>query len=292
MGQVRAAKFWWRRYEETGDLNERPRPGRPRILSPEEEQDIIERILENPFLTAVSFAREFGVDVSAISSLFRRHGLKCRIAATELRLTQEHRINRVAFCHVMLEQWDEDRLESIVFSDEKTFSTDPFWQKKCYREDNTRHDEEHLVTKDASGHITHNYWGAIGIEGPLTPIVRIEGRLTAPSYMRQIIRRHVIPMMNTFEENGMPRIFMQDNAPQHTAHETMALFSRQRFELMEWPPKSPDLNPIENVWARMVYDWPEVHPRNDENLHAAVVERWRSMGDRPRKNFLKTRKTS
>lgn len=280
-----AARFWWKRHEETGDLTERPRSGRPSVLSAEQETEIIERITENPFLTAVSFAREFGVDRGVISSLFRRHGLKCRIAATELRLTPEHRINRIAFCQILLEQWDDDKLESIVFSDEKTFSTDHFWQTKVYRQDNTRYEPENLVVKDKSGHITHNYWGAIGIEGPVTPIVRIQGKLTAAKYMRQIVRAQVIPMMDRFEANGDRRIFMQDNAPQHTAGDTMALFSRQQFELMEWPPKSPDLNPIENVWSRMVYGWPQIHPRNDENLHAAVVERWRSVGERQRKIF-------
>lgn len=255
-------------------------------MNAEEEAEIIDRIIENPFLTAVSFAREFGVDPGVIASLFRRHGIKCRIAATGLRLTPEHRINRIAFCEVMLDQWDDNRLESIIFSDEKTFSTDPFWQTKCYRQDNTRFEPENLVVRDTSGHITHNYWGAIGIEGPVTPIVRLEGRFTAPKYMR-LIRTHVVPMMESFEDDGTPRIFMQDNAPQHTAGATMALFSRQRFELMKWPPKSPDLNPIENVWARMVYGWPQLHPRNDANLHAAVIERWRSVGDRQRKDLLR-----
>lgn len=250
--QVSAARYWWKRHEETGDLNERPRTGRPRALNAEKEAEIIERITENPFLTAVSFAREFGVDPGVISSLFRRHGIKCRISANDLRLTDEHRINRIAFCEVMLEQWDDNRLQSIIFSDEKTFSTDPFWQTKCYRRDNTRYEPENLVVRDTSGRITHNYWGAIGIEGPVTPIVRVQGRLTAPRYMR-LIRTYVVPMMNKFEDDGDPRIFMQDNAPQHRAGATMGLFSRQRFELMQWPPKSPDLNPIENVWARMVY---------------------------------------
>lgn len=277
-----AAKFWWKRHEETGDLSERPRPGQPSVLNAEEKAEIIERITENPFLTAVSFAREFGVGPKVISSLFRRNGIKCRIAATKLRLTPEHRINRIAFCQVMLEQWDDNRLQSIIFSDEKTFSTDPYWQTKCYRQDNTRYEPQNLAVRDTSGHITHNYWGAIGIEGPVTPIVRVQGRLTAPRYIGQIVRPHVIPIMNDFEDDGNPRIFMQDNAKPHTAALTMALFSRQRFEVMEWPPKSPDLNPIENVWSRMVYGW-QLHPRNDATLHAEVVERWRSLGERERK---------
>lgn len=252
-------------------------------MTGEQESEIIDRITENPFLTAVGFAREYGVSAPVISSLFRRHGIKCRIAATKLDLTPEQRINRIAFCEVMLEQWDENGLESIVFSDEKTFSTVPFWKKRCYRQDNTRYDPKNLAKKDFSGRITHNYWGAIGIDGPVTPLVRI-GRLTAPSYMR-VLRSYAIPMMNRFQDNGDPRTFMQDNAPQHTAADTMALLSRQRFDLLIWPPRSPDLNPIENVWSRMVYGWSEIHPRDDQGLHDEIVARWRSVGQRRRNIF-------
>lgn len=56
-----AARFWYKRFEETGSLSSLPRPGRPKLLSPDDEEDIIERIKENPFLTAISFAREYGV---------------------------------------------------------------------------------------------------------------------------------------------------------------------------------------------------------------------------------------
>lgn len=238
-------------------------------------------------MTARSFAREFGVSDFTISKLFRRNGIRCRIAANELRLTPEHRVYRIAFCQVLLQEWDEDKFRSVIFSDEKTFSTDVFRQTKVYRPDNTRFEPEYLHTQDKSGRITHNYWGAIGYEGPVTPIVRIEGRFNSNKYAR-IIRSHVIPLMERYENDAAPRIFMQDNSPVHTSASVMALFSRQRFELMDWPPKSPDLNPIENVWAEMERGWPRIHPRNDENLHTAVVQRWNAVGADQRKFFSET----
>lgn len=251
----------------------RPGKGRPPILNAIQEQNIIERLDENPFLTARSFAREYGVADGTISSIIHRHGLSCYTAARETRLTEDHRINRVAFCRVMLEMWDEDRLKTIVFSDEKIFSTDVSWRSKVYRPYNSRYDPHYVQVIQRSGRITNNYWGAIGYEGPMTDIVRIDGKFNSRQYMR-LIRSHVIPLMNRFQE---PRVFMQDNSPIHTAANVMGLFSRQNFELLNWPPLSPDLNPIENVWSYMENNWPPIHPRNEQTLDVVVKQRWNDL---------------
>lgn len=275
--QVSTARYWFKRYEQDGNVNVRARPGRPKVLSAQDEADIIQRIQDNPFLTAISFAREYDVHKSVIRSLFLSHGIKCRTAATKLRLTEDHRTNRIAFCQTLLEEWDENRLASIIFSDEKTFSTDVLWRSKVYRPDKTRYFPEYTKVEDKSGHITNNYWGAIGLEGPVTPLVTITGRFNSQSYLR-ILCRHVTPMMQQFENNDDPRIFMQDNSPVHTAENVMRYFSNRNYELLDWPAKSPDLNPIENVWSWMTKNWPTLHPRNQQNLHDAVQERWLAVG--------------
>lgn len=55
-------------------------------------------------------------------------------------------------------------------------------------------------------------------------------------------------------------IFMHDNAPIHTAHLVQDWFVEQAIEVIDWPPYSPDLNPIENLWKRLKDEIIRAHP--------------------------------
>ncbi|KAI0998219.1 hypothetical protein K3495_g9975 [Podosphaera aphanis] len=74
---------------------------------------------------------------------------------------------------------------------------------------------------------------------------------------------------------------MQDNAPSHKAAQTLRELSERQITPIEWPPYSPDFNPIENVWNMMEnyiqFKYPDLgegRQRSQDELRDIVKESW------------------
>ena len=73
------------------------------------------------------------------------------------------------------------------------------------------------------------------------------GRVDARTYVRTL-NFSLLDFLEELGEMGIRPIFMQDNARVHTARLSMAWLEENEVEVLEdWPPYSPDLNPIEHV---------------------------------------------
>ena len=71
-----------------------------------------------------------------------------------------------------------------------------------------------------------------------------KNRYSANSYLT-LLEELVVPNYT----DGL--IFMQDNAPIHTAKKVKEQFEERGINVTDWPPYSPDLNPIEHAWKRL-----------------------------------------
>ena len=69
-------------------------------------------------------------------------------------------------------------------------------------------------------------------------------------------------------------ILQQNNAPIHTAKIVKKHLQENLINILEWPPQSPDLSPIENMWSILKLRIAEHRPRNIKELENLIEKTW------------------
>ncbi|GFV70154.1 transposable element Tc1 transposase [Trichonephila clavipes] len=116
-------------------------------------------------------------------------------------------------------------------------------------------------------------WAGIMINGRTRLHVVANGTMTGQRYIDEILLPHVRLFRGAV---GKKFVFMDDNA---TCHRTLAVqdyLDSEGIQHLVWPARSPDLNPIENVWdalGRQVAgrNYP---PTNKKTPIRALTEEW------------------
>ncbi|CDQ73688.1 unnamed protein product [Oncorhynchus mykiss] len=102
---------------------------------------------------------------------------------------------------------------------------------------------------------------------------RFGGSLTAIRYREEILRPLVRPYAVVV---GPGFLLMQDNARPHVAGVCQQFLQEEGIDAMDWPARSPDLNPIEHIWDIMSRSIHQRHvaPQTVQELVDALVQVW------------------
>ena len=89
----------------------------------------------------------------------------------------------------------------------------------------------------------------------LGPIVFINRTVNSDVYI-EVLRNNLLSYIDALTNDGVSNIiFQQDNAPPHNSKKTHAFLKAAMndhgFLSMNWPPNSPDMNLIKNLWAHL-----------------------------------------
>lgn len=165
----------------------------------------------------------------------------------------------------------------LLFCDEKIFTTNDYSLKRQWVPTNgvalPREQK-----RWADGRVM--VWGIIGKDYrqlailPDTSGVDEDGkpkpfRLKGDTYIRKCLS----PVMRYLKSK--PNFeFVQDGAGDHSATRTMAYLKRNKIKTAAWPARSPDLNPIECLWAIMQRKVSDEAPRTPGELVVAIQSAW------------------
>lgn len=274
-----AARRWITRHSKTGGVKQQPRTGPKRVLSTAGAEKARELLLSGTWSGAAAVGRELHrlgfssrpLHASTVIRAAKKAATSCGVPIAAYRgkpvkqLSASTVAKRLAFAKTHANtDWS-----TVVFSDRKKFMF--FFpgakvKRVTWCEKGTR-----PVAKASSHPLAFNIYAALTPHG-VTGVHVVAGtskhtsthttkqgkparNITAGEY-QEVLTKTLLPEGCKLMGGalGSAWVFQQDNDPTHrAAPQIVQAYNKAHGSsisvLPKWPPSSPDLNPIENVWA-------------------------------------------
>lgn len=264
-------------YREHGTTEDLKRSGRPRSVNTSKNRKMIKmRVQRNSRISMRKVSRETGISATSVRRIAKNElGFKAYKLQKAQFLTEQNKLVRVQRCRGLLQRHAGPE---ILFSDEKIFTIEAAHNHQNDRIWTT----EPPLSKKFVTHSQHPQsvmvWAGICASGK-TPLVFVDPgvKINKNYYLREILQGTLEPWARTHFGNR-EWIFQQDSAPAHKAREVQD-WCRAHFpgfiSAEEWPPYSPDLNPMDySVWSILEARACAKPHKNLESLRQSLQREW------------------
>jgi hypothetical protein len=213
------------------------------------------------------------VSCDTIRRELNNQGLKAFSPIKRPLLSKKNQISRFEIC----QKWSFESnsfWDNVIFSDEckfNVFTSDG--ASHVWRKSGTGLDPHYVTSTVKHGRGNVMMWSCFSASGIGNPVFIDE---TMDKYVyTNILANNLFPSaakmgLDTF-------IFQQDNDPKHTSAHVKKFFEHKNVSVLEWPSQSPDLNPMEHVWAHMKKELGKKRFQNRQELKTALLKIWNNL---------------
>jgi transposase len=267
---------WIRRWQRDHSLVEKERSGRPRATDEATDDAIVSLAEERKFITPKQIIRELALPLSddTVRRRLDEADLHGRVARAEYPFDETDIRRRLSFAEGYGD-WSEEDWERVIFSDETHIEIWGRTRVWVQRPPGTAFDAEYLTNR-----LPHServsLWGCFCARGVGQAEIFV-GSFDAAKYV-DILQHNLIQTALHFYPRE-PWYFQQDNAPQHTSRVARQWFHNHGVTLLDFPPYSPDLNPIENLWAIVKTRVEKRLARTTDELERILKEEWEALDE-------------
>ena len=271
-----------KRHAETGVPTSRPRPGRPKKTTARQDRLLTRMCTQgrtkssNALKTEWQNATNVPVSRELVNKRLVSAGYYARRPLSKPLLQQRHRRQRLQWAREH-HAWRAQHWTHVVFSDEARFEVyRRDGRVRVRRRHQERYNEACILPKVQAGGGGITIWGAFHAGGK-SDLVVIDGNLNQVKYQR-ILEDTMLPFARGVFRNNF--VYQDDNAPPHRARTVNDFLNNEGVERMDWPSISPDMNPIENLWAEItrIINNLDHQPTSVAELRQDVMDAWANIG--------------
>lgn len=265
-----------KKFKQFGTVESLPGRGRKPKLSPRTVRKLVRDVDINPRIVVKDIAQDLetqGISVSprTIQRCLNKNGLHGRRPRRTPLHKPRHVAARLNFAETFLDK-ENNFWDRVLWSDEtkvELFGHNNV--KKIWRKDGEAFLPKNTVPTVKHGGGSMMFWGCFSSAGP-GKLIAIKGIMKSSDYIT-ILDENLKQSAKDLRL-GRRFTFQQDNDPKHTSKATTAWFQKSNIQVLPWPSMSPDLNPIENLWAELKMRINGRAPKNLQELEHVAIEEW------------------